>query len=65
MTDLLMAISNIINNPIPDIINHYQTVSNNRINAIGDGLEEFIKDAFANTIIETDLGIKVKKCRKT
>ncbi len=65
MTEILNAIANIIDNPIPDILNHYQKVSNNRINAIGDALEEFIKDAFANTIIETDLAVKVQKYSET
>lgn len=61
MTDILKAIINIINNPVPDILNHYKTISNNRINAVGDALEEFIKDAFADTIQESDLGIKAEK----
>ena len=61
MTDILNAIANIINNPIPDVLNHYKTISNNRINAVGDALEEFIKDAFANTICEENLSIKVRK----
>ena len=61
MTDILNAITNIINNPIPDILNHYKIISNNRINAVGDALEEFIKDAFANTICEANLKIKARK----
>ena len=65
MTDILNAILNIINHPLPDILNHYQRVSNNRINAVGDALEEFIKDAFADTLNETDLGIKLKKHSNT
>lgn len=39
MTDILKAIANITNNSLPDILNHYQRVSNNRINAVGDPLE--------------------------
>lgn len=64
MTDILNVIANIINNPIPDILNHYKTISNNRINAVGDALEEFVKDAFANTIGEANLNIKVRKHSK-
>ena len=60
MTDILQAIANIINNPIPDLLSHYKSTSNNRINAVGDALEEFIKDAFANTLTETNLGRKAK-----
>ena len=58
MTDILEAI---VNNPIPNILNHYKKISNNRINAVGDALEAYIKDACANTINESDLGIKAKK----
>lgn len=60
MTDILQAIANIVNDPIPDLLSHYRNTSNNRINAVGDALEEFIKDAFANTINEINLGRKAK-----
>lgn len=65
MVDILNAIINIINHPIPDILNHYKAISKNRINSVGDALEEFVKDAFANTIAESDLSIKVKKHSQT
>ena len=65
MSNILEAIANIINNPVPDILNHYKLVSNNRINALGDALEEYIKDAFANTISETNLRIKADKHSQT
>ncbi len=55
MTNILEAIVNIINNPIPDILTHYKSQSKNRINAVGDALEEFVKDAFANTINQSNL----------
>ncbi|MEM7593921.1 MAG: NgoPII family restriction endonuclease [Cyanobacteria bacterium P01_A01_bin.83] len=61
MANILEAIANIINNPVPDILNYYQTISNNRINAVGDALEEYIKDAFANTINQNNLSIRVDK----
>ena len=60
MTDILQAIINIVNNPIPDLLSHYKSKSNNRINAVGDALEEFIKDAFANTLTENNLSRKAK-----
>ena len=60
MTDILRAIVNIVKNPIPDLLSHYKSMSNNRINAVGDALEEFIKDAFANTITENNLALKAK-----
>lgn len=60
MSDILQAISNIVNNPLPDLLGHYKITSNNRIDAVGDVLEAFIKDAFANTLTETNLANKAK-----
>ena len=65
MANILEAIANIINNPVPDILNYYQTISNNRINAVGDALEEYIKDAFANTINQSNLSIRVNQHSQT
>ncbi|MEE3718670.1 NgoPII family restriction endonuclease, partial [Tumidithrix elongata RA019] len=48
MANLLQAISNIIHSPILDVVSYYR--GRNRINAVGDALEAFIKDAFANTL---------------
>ncbi|MBS1571081.1 MAG: NgoPII family restriction endonuclease [Bacteroidetes bacterium] len=48
MTNILEAIVNIAENPIYEIRNHYS--GRNRMNNIGEALETFIKDAFANTI---------------
>ncbi|AFZ13028.1 Type II site-specific deoxyribonuclease [Crinalium epipsammum PCC 9333] len=61
MTNILQAINTIINNPIPDLVSYYQSKSQNKINAIGEALEEFIKDVFADTISETDTIKKSKK----
>ncbi len=47
MTNLLEAILNIVNNNQLDLANHSK--SSNKINAIGDSLEFFIKDAFCNS----------------
>ncbi|MDY4790843.1 MAG: NgoPII family restriction endonuclease [Bacteroidales bacterium] len=49
MTNILEAIINIVNNPDFEIKNRYS--GRNRINNIGEALEIFIKDAFANTLI--------------
>ena len=65
MTNILKAIFNIIHNPVPDILNHYQKISNNRINAVGDALEEYIKDAFANAIDEDNLRVRADKHSQT
>ncbi len=52
MTNILEAIVNIANNPILEIRNHYS--GRNRANNIGEALETFVKDAFANIIHATD-----------
>ncbi|MBD2188507.1 NgoPII family restriction endonuclease [Pseudanabaena mucicola] len=55
MTNLLTAIINIVNNNQLSLTSYFK--SNNRINAVGDGLEFFIKDAFCNSF---NLEIKQK-----
>ena len=50
MSDILQAIANIIRCPIPDLLNHYKTQSNNSINAVGDAPEGFFKDAYTRLI---------------
>jgi hypothetical protein len=52
MTNILEAIVNIANNPILEIRNHYS--GRNRANNVGEALEIFVKDAFANLIHATD-----------
>ncbi len=55
MTNILEAIANIVNNTVLEIRNHYS--GRNRVNNVGEALENFIKDAFANSIqivTETD-----------
>ena len=52
MTNILQAVRVIVNNKIPDVASFYR--STNRINAVGDALEAFIKDTFANTMGETN-----------
>lgn len=47
MTNLLEAILNIVNNNQLDLANYSK--SRNKINAVGDSLEFFIKDAFCNS----------------
>ena len=56
MTNILEAIVNIANNPVVAIRNHY--TGRNRANNVGEALEMFVKDAFANTIQEQDVQIK-------
>ncbi len=47
MTNILEAIYNIIQNPIFEIKSFY--TGRNRANSVGDALENYIKDAFANS----------------
>lgn len=46
-TNLLIALKNIIENPVVDLTS--KTVSSNRINSVGEGLEMYIKNAFCGT----------------
>ena len=59
MTNILEAIINITNNPVVAIRNHY--TGRNRANNVGEALEMFVKDAFANTIQEQDEQTKNSK----
>lgn len=47
MTNVLEAICNIVENPIFEIKSFY--TGRNRANSVGDALEDYIKDAFANS----------------
>lgn len=47
-TNVLIALSNLIENPITDLISHYK--SSNRANNLGDALETYVKDLFCNSI---------------
>jgi len=48
MTNLLKAISNIVENPITDLVSFYK--SSNRANSMGDALETYVKDIFCDCI---------------
>jgi hypothetical protein len=61
MKDILQAITTLVNHPIPNLLDYYRSKSQNRINAVGDALEEYIKDIFADTIDETNLDRKTNK----
>ena len=52
MTNLLIAISNIVENPITDLVSHYS--GSNRANNMGDALEVYIKDVFCNSLSKTN-----------
>ena len=59
MTNILEAIFNIVAANTLDVHNSY--AGKNRINNVGEGLETYIKDAFANTILEKNAQNKLKK----
>jgi hypothetical protein len=59
MTNILEAIVNIIDNPVLEIKSHYS--GRNRANSVGDALEIYIKDAFANTIQVKDEQERMKR----
>lgn len=50
--NLINAIINLINNPITDIREYYN--SRNRANSVGTSLEEYVKDLFAGTLETED-----------
>ena len=45
--NIINAIYNLVNNPVIELVSHYQ--GRNRANNVGDALEEYIKDLFADT----------------
>lgn len=51
-SNILKAIKNLVENPVISIKPHYS--GRNRVNGVGDALEKYIKDLFANTIFCED-----------
>lgn len=45
--DIINAIINLVNNPVTQLVNYYE--ARNRANNMGDALEEYVKDMFANS----------------
>jgi len=52
-TNLLIAIKNLVKNPITNLVSHYS--SSNRANNMGDALEFYIKDLFCNSLDENNI----------
>ena len=59
MTNILEAIVSIANNPVFEIKNLY--LGRNRMNNVGEALESFIKDAFADSLHIVDEQERIKK----
>lgn len=53
-TNLLIAIKNLCNLQGEALVFGKSTASRNRINSVGESLEEFIKDLFCNSLAESD-----------
>ncbi len=49
-TNLLIAICNLIENPITDLVSYYK--GSNRANNLGDALENYVKDLFCDAVTE-------------
>lgn len=57
--NILKAIINLVNNPVYKLQEFYK--SHNRANNMGEALEEYIKDIFADTLKETDESKRINK----
>ena len=58
MANIIKAFINIVHNHKTDIQNI--TLGSNRANSMGEGLEEYIKDIFTNTIDESNSQLKLE-----
>jgi hypothetical protein len=63
LPNILTAFTNIVKSHKTDIETF--TSGNNRMNSMGEGLESYIKDIFADTIGEMDEGKKLQKISET
>lgn len=54
MSNILKAINTLAETKITNLITHYNRGSGNRITNIGDALEKYITDLFADTLTETN-----------
>lgn len=54
MSNILNAIHTLAETKITKLIEHYDRGSGNRVTNVGDALERYIQDLFANTLHETD-----------
>jgi len=61
--NILVAISNIVTNQVGELKGFYE--SRNRANSMGDALENYIKDIFAGTLLETNEQVRLEKLSRT
>lgn len=64
-SNILKAIINLINNPVLEIKNEYANKTNNRINNVGDALEEYVKDLFSGAFNEKNPQERLQKLSST
>jgi len=68
MSNLLKAISSIVENPTINLVDFYsdrQFTGRNRINGVGKALEIYIQDLFADSLFETDEKTRESKVENT
>ena len=58
-SNVLIAIKNLVENPIFSIVSHYS--GRNRVNGVGDALEKYVKDLFAGTLFCNDEYLKMQQ----
>lgn len=61
-TNVIKAIINLVSNPIIELKQYSE--SHNRVNSMGEALEEYVKDLFTGTVNETDNLIRKQKQKK-
>jgi hypothetical protein len=59
MSNIIRAIINLVNNHVIELREYAE--SHNRANAMGDALEEYIKDIFADTVGQTDERVRNRR----
>ena len=58
-SNVLIAIKNLVENPIFSIVSHY--FGRHRVNSVGDALEKYVKDLFAGTLFCNDEYLKIQQ----
>ena len=61
MSNIIVAIKNLVSDPQLELGNYYN--SRHRANAEGDSLEEYVKDLYSGTLRETDAEERARKIR--
>lgn len=62
MANIINAIINLVSSPKYELMEYSK--NHNRANAMGDALEEYVKDLFADTVSENDTEVRLKKIQQ-